>query len=204
MSQVIVNQSRGPQADKPRREMRRRVHVKFREGAKQTVIAGTLLRASNAGPSGAVELLAYESDVPRIQALVETDLAGLRRAQEAHERDLRKHLAEKTGTPLDDVSADPATWDENMRRVESTYGGSSPEAKFHDMTGRGIKPLVEVVVEDEQLDPPLGEHEESVAAVARQFGNGGMNAGDLAQALVNAMQVAGVIASPDDRSKRSK
>jgi len=202
MSQVI-HQSRGPEKTKPRRENMRRVLVRFRDGASQTVIAGTLLRKSDAGPEGTVELTAYESDIPRILALIEDDTSGLKRARESHLRTLRKHLAENTPWSLDAIPEDPAEWDEDLRRVEQVYGGSSTESKFFEMTGRGIKPLVDVQVEDEVLPPPLGEHEESVAAVARQFAGGGMDAATLATAFAEALKAVGLVpqAEPTKRTK---
>lgn len=219
-TRLIIPSNKGPQRDKPRRESMRRVRVTFRrelgENA-QTVVAGKCLRKSDADEHGSVPFVAYESDIPRIQALVEDDAEGLRRAREAYARKLHasihEHLDRGEGDGLKRIGGkvvipeDPAMWPDAMRRVEQVFGGSV-EAEFFESNGRvrGVRPLESVEVDDELLDPPMSEHEESVAAVARMLGNaqGGGNTAEIVASVIAALAEQGVIPAGGAKPKRSR
>ena len=217
-TRMIVQSNKGPQRDKPRRENMRRVRVTFRSELgpnAQTVIAGQCLRKSQADDHGSVPFVAYESDIPRIEALVETDAEGLRRAREVYTRKLHDEIRDKlrgSEEPgvMHDASGviipdDQSQWPAAIKRIEQGFGGSV-EAEFFDLTGRGVKPLESVEVDDEILDPPMSEHEESVAAVAKMLGGaqGGGNTAEVVAAVIAALADQGVIPTGDAKPRRSR
>jgi hypothetical protein len=90
----------------------------------------------------------YESQVPAVEAMVERDIEGLKRAEEHYERELTQHL--KTFVADNDPEkATEADWD----RARKTFPGSV-SASFHTLYHRDILPIIDAKVVQRDLPPP--------------------------------------------------
>lgn len=126
---------------------------------------------------GVHQITCYESDWPKIEAMVEDQVERLEMARRAHEKRFQRYLdeglrGEREGTER---------YAQVKQKLESRYPGSI-EAEFHemmDLEGRktGIKPLAYAKVVG-HLPEPEEESAKLVREVASQFigaNNGGGN-----------------------------
>lgn len=152
--------------DAPRAERRLRVRVQLGvpHAARNVVVAGTLITASQADADGHVDLVCYESDFAAIRDLVETELRAIELAERALVQRHASEAAQAMGRPVSEVMS-PESWDERARRAVA-QSAASVEAEFFRIVGRGIRPLRAAQIV-ETLPAPTDEHLQDVAGVLR-------------------------------------
>ena len=158
---VSVNAGHVPihrREDPPRDERRAVVRVRFREGAAPTVVAGQRPKPAQADDQGWVTLKpCYLSDVPRIEALIESDTRSYEAALKAHKKKLSRFISEHIPKSANRENPEVIRL---ISELERRYTGSV-EAEFYSITGyeRGLRPFLEVQVVESDLDPPLSREE---------------------------------------------
>ncbi len=153
------------QLDPPRDEPRCRVRIKLRPGVKAYIAPGQRVRDTDARSDGWIYLEPiYESDVERLQASLETNVAGIKNAEAAHKRHFERFA--KKYVP---AGGDPKKTDKALDALESRYTGSV-EAEFFHQQDRGIHPLVAVEVLEEGLAPPETDDQKRSRVIAHEVG----------------------------------
>lgn len=145
--------------DPPRNEERIKIRVNVRP--RSTEICGQLVK------HGVREITIYKSDLAKVEALVEDDIEGLKRAQEAFESARDRWVnAQLQSVPADERDV---VRPKILRKFFSQAHASqrAPEAFFHQFTGRGVRPLVgkPEIVED-AIPAPKTELQERIDATS--------------------------------------
>jgi hypothetical protein len=152
----------------------KRIKVRFRcAGGRHTLCAQSIKpqRLDEDG-CGWVEMLLYESELPMLQQEVETELASVKAAKEAHLLAQRKHIARALGYGNPDdglpeknpalarVPGDPREWTQEQRNAERSYSGPAYTMLFRLYHGRCIKTIrSEIEVVEKDIPAPLSREE---------------------------------------------
>lgn len=153
--------------DAPRRESRAEIKLRIRN--RSFIVPGHgLVTENDADKGGWITAYPYESDLPKIQALVETENATIKAAHKTNFRKLRAKAAEVLGKSVDEIPADIEHWDDDAKRVAARWGGSM-EAEFYAITGRGLLPILELDVVTRGLPPPQTDEEKAMLYLTSQM-----------------------------------
>lgn len=107
-------------------------------------------------PSGKHTVTVFASDVPVIEAMVETNMNEVQRAQADFDRALDAAIKKQCeGLPPGSLDAE-----NEARKVRDTFTGS-PQAMFQRNTERDMRPLRSVKVLEEGLPAPVNEEKQS-------------------------------------------
>lgn len=167
--------------DAPLPESRVKMRVKFNGfGAASFVAGGKFVACAmkNGRPvyDEAHEFVIYESQIPEVEAMLETDLGMVPAARDAWLREVRRECVERVGVkPYEVESSDVKDWPEVARKWAKEQTGHSLEAQFYRLTGHSLRPLesMEVI---ERLAPPQSEQDvalaRTIAAVREATGGG--------------------------------
>lgn len=128
----------GSIADIPLDETRVKLRIKARV---DTVFEGGYAKRDPHKEPHWQEVVVAQSQVPKIQALVETDHESLRVAKKHFEQRYKKWIGDNGGAESDVYNRKTC--------------GESIERSFYEYTGRGILPLVAVEVVETGIAPPL-------------------------------------------------
>lgn len=149
--------------------------------------AEDLVMQNQAGPDGYNEVIVYKSFVPKIMALVETDKEALRFAQETYEG---KRLAYIFGD--EQPIADPERWGKHHKERAQMFP-ESIESVFQGLRRRGINPIEEAYIVEDDLPPPLSlEMQHAKLAMAAPQTNAADVSAQLAEMMrkIEALEVA--------------
>lgn len=136
-------QADGSIADVPPNEARMRIRVKSRVNQSIPGVIGesSLIRREGGKDPEWHEFVVAKSAMPQVMELVETEQHKLDLAREAAENQFNAWISSHGGK-------------ESPAYNEKTWGGSV-EKVFYENFGRGIKPLLEVEVLEDNMPPPL-------------------------------------------------
>jgi len=142
----MIDQMTGQVTDPPRKEQRYTVRVEC-DADSQVLPGGHLVRRAD-NPTTLKNV--YESDVAKIEELVETDLDAVARATEMFEVRLDRHIKAQTKIEEYNETDRGRQLAQQMRRQY----GESVQSVFLESTGRHIRPLRKVECVEGPFPPP--------------------------------------------------
>lgn len=162
----------GPTRDPVRPEKRVKLSLEFLNYGPQNVVAQCeplgpgaiegLVTMVPGKPDVPVEVLVYESDLPRWQDLVEEQQELWPIVMRTYEENLRVFMAGFTGKHLSDIPrlSTRDSWSDDMVMAEASAPYTcNPYAVWHAMVHRGIKPFKRIEILERGLPPPRTDAE---------------------------------------------